>query len=138
MQKNTTKVPAYTRNAIAKYKKKFSQLHVSLTPQAYAIFNQKYPQYSFNQYVNETIEMLLKKDSDVCGFGPGDIQSCDIIKKEACIPHEVKDQIMEKFSTSIEKAGHKRWVSHTGIVSWAVNTRLLTEVPQDRKFTFEP
>lgn len=131
MQKNTTKVPAYTRNAIAKYKKKFSQLHISLTPQAYEIFKQKDSQYSFNQYVNETIDMLLKKDSDECGFGPGDIQSCDIIKKEACIPLAVKDQVMEKFSTALEKAGHKRWVSLTGIVSWAVNTRLLTEIPQD-------
>ena len=75
--------------------------------------------------------MLLKKDSDECGFGPGYIQSCDIIKKEACIPLAVKDQVMEKFSTALEKAGHKRWVSLTGIVSWAVNTRLLTEITQD-------
>ena len=52
--------------------------------------------------VNETIDMLLKKNSDECRFGPGDIQSCDIIKKEACIPLAVKDQVMEKFSTVLK------------------------------------
>lgn len=126
MEKDTAKVPVYTRRAIIRYKKKFVQLHVSLTPQAYEVFNQQYQEYSFNQYVNETVDLLLKRDSDICGFGPGDIQSRDIIKKEACIPHEVKDQVINKFSTCIENAGHRRWVSHTGIVSWAVNTRLLT------------
>ena len=60
MEKDTAKVPVYTRRAVAKYKKKFSQLHVSLTPQAYEVFNQRYQQYSFNQYVNETVDLLLK------------------------------------------------------------------------------
>lgn len=51
--------------------------------------------------MNETIDMLLKKNSGECGFGPGDIQSCDIIKKEACIPLAVKDQAAHRNSSRL-------------------------------------
>lgn len=128
-KKNTDYVVRdYTRRAIYKYQQKFKRIHVAIRPETYALFEEKYQDtISFGKYVNETVQLLLESDSNVCGFGVEKLENSKPIKKDVNIPKEIESLVLKKYEDCLISNRPKKWATFTGIVSWAVSKRIREE-----------